>query len=493
MSGRVGTRAAALLPGRVHPPASSPRRRIGLGPALGPILGLAACLLAPALGQKASKQPPANDPQTFFEFGTVVALGNQTVDVQSFDEQRQRPVQHTFQLIRDTRADLVHLGDPVEVIFTANGPEYTLRRLLALPTGIPKAGPPGAAARREPSPPAAPAVVPKVIPIVPARSGPGRSSAPASSISLGGKAAPPPSNAINVPLGASPEVSAKVPRIKEVAHDTPSEECNRSSADWPAQPISLAVLDFRYPTEREESHDEGTTGGGSGTAVADLVFDRLDQIHEFALSRGDRRRLYKADFAGAARVGRQLGVDAVLAGTFVPIEDPQAEPGSAPRTYQLSAGIVDTCTGQLLLRLSSNTCTAGADSCAAATVTAKQAANPVAALRAFKPPLDALLYPLEHNGTPASQPGAAGIVTELGKNTLTLQLPAGVHPRPGDQLAVHASRLAKNPTTYTLQDLKDQEIGRATIQQVQASTATASYLGDIPPRIGDTLEFVPQP
>jgi hypothetical protein len=60
----------------------------------------------------------------------------------------------------------------------------------------------------------------------------------------------------------------------------------------------------------------------------------------------------------------------------------------------------------------------------------------------------------------------------------------------GEQLAVHATRLAKNPITYTLNDLHDQEIGRMSVSSVQGSTATGSFTGDIPPKAGDAVEVV---
>jgi hypothetical protein len=60
----------------------------------------------------------------------------------------------------------------------------------------------------------------------------------------------------------------------------------------------------------------------------------------------------------------------------------------------------------------------------------------------------------------------------------------------GDQIAVHASRLAKNPTTYTLQSLQDQEIGRLTVRSVQGSVAVGTYQGDIFPKAGDAVDLV---
>jgi len=516
---------------------------------------LALCAAVPLCGQSASPNIP-----TYFEFGTVVAQGQHTVDLQIFDEHLQRLVQRNFIFGRESKIDPVHVGDTVEIIYTP-GIDWTVRRLVLLTAGIPKAGPPTDGSRAVPSAtnarlpqPAAGAKVPNAVKAglngnpaagakvpVPVKAGvnggavtsarvptatnpalsggatpeasastarnvvigapaPGTKTQPtASTVDLGNSSKPKMASVIDVPLGAGEAALPKTPTTREVAREIPAEECNRSSADWPTLPLRLAVLDFRYPTEREEAHDFGTTGGGSGTAVADLVYARLDQLHEFAMSRGDRTRLYRADFAGAARIGRELGVDAVLAGTFQPVDPPPgSDPDFAPpKTYELRAGIVDTCTGQLLLRLTSVECPDGGDPNAAAnvtckrfSVTARQATDPKDAASSFKVPIDALLFPLEHNGPPPGTQGSAGIVTAADNSAVTIKLPAGSQLKPGDQVALHAYRLTKNPTTNTLRNLHDEEIGRVTIKSVQGSTASGSFIGDFPPRPGDTAELI---
>jgi len=521
------------------------------------LVALAALSVVPLCGQTPNPNIPS-----YFEFGTVVALGQKNIDIQLYDERKQRTVQHSFVLSRDSRADVVHVGDTVEVIYTS-GVDWTVRRLVLLTAGIPKPGSAGDAGRdvpvtaaaRMPQPvtgakvpaavnagvshgaPAA-ARVPAptsaalkgaatptatastarnvVIPtpttaatstssaarnvMIPAPTTTTKSASTASAVDLGNNSKPRASSLIDVPLGAGEAALPKTPTARTVAREMPAEECNRSSADWPSQPLRMAVLDFRYPTEREESHDFGTTGGGSGTAVADLIYSRLDQLNEFAMSRGDRTRLYRADFAGAARVGRELGVDAVLAGTFAPVDPP---PGSdpdfpPPKSYELRAGIVDTCTGQLLMRLTSVSCPEGLDpnssvnaaACKRFAVTAKQALDPKDAVGAFRVPIDALLYPLEHDGPPPGTQGSAGVVTAADNGEVTVKLPAGLQLKAGDQIAVHAYRLTKNPTTYTLHNLHDEEIGRVTIKWVQGGKAIGSFVGDFPPHPGDTVELI---
>jgi hypothetical protein len=460
-------------------------------------------------------QAPAPSQPSYFEFGSVVSLGQHTIDIQTFDAQKKRTVQHSFFLARETRADLVHVGDTVEVIFTPGSTpsgEWTVRRLILLNAGIPQAGPPSfdhrevpapVSARIAPPPPAA--KVPTPIPTTRTAASAAKTTPtpkPAASIDLGSTASARPSTATTIPLGAMEAAPAKVLAPRGVAFEVPLAECNRSSADWPTQPLRLAVLDFRYPTEREEAHDVGSTGGGSGTAVADLIYARLDQLNTFAMMRGDRTRLYRADFAGAARAGREIGADAVLAGTFAP-EDPP--PGSdpefpPPKQYELHAGIVDTCTGQLLLRLTSVTCKDGADPnqpanaalCKRFSVTAKQATDPKDQARAFAMPIDALLNPLVHNGPPPGTQGTAGVVIDANAANVSIKLPSGSAVKPGDQVAVHAWGLTKNPTTYTLNNLHDQEIGRVTITNVHNDIATGTFTGDFPPQTGDTAELITQ-
>lgn len=508
--------------------------------AAGILAAAACCVCSPSLGQTSNPNIAS-----YFEFGTVVALGTRNVDIQLYDERKQRTVQHSFVLGRDSRNDTVHVGDTVEVIYTP-GTEWTVRQLILLTAGIPKPGMPADAGREVPAAttarlpqPASGAKVPSAVNAgVAAGAAPGpkvpnpttaairggsaaareaaaaknvviaapvvasKAPAAASSVDLSSAAKPKATAVIDVPLGAGEAATPKIAVARTVAREMPAEECNRSSTEWPSQPLRLAVLDFRYPTEREEAHDVGTTGGGSGTAVADLVYARLDSLNEFAMSRGDRTRLYRADFAGAARVGRELGVDAVLAGTFQPVDPP---PGSdpdfpPPKTYELRAGIVDTCTGQLLMRLTSVSCPDGLDpnssinaaSCKRFSVTAKQAMDPKDSAGAFRQPMDALLFPLEHNGPPPGTQGSAGVVTSTENGAVTIKLPPGSQVKVGDQIAVHAYRLTKNPTTYTLHNLHDEEIGRVTVKNLHAGMASGAFVGDFPPHPGDPVELIPE-
>ncbi len=449
--------------------------------------------------------------QSYFEFGTVVELGTRTVGVQAFDARTHRIVQHSFVRTRETHSDSLKVGDQVEVIFTADGGEWTARRLVALPAGIPSAGPAPIAAAE--SAPAAAGSSSGTGAASAVAGGRGRNKAalpPApivravrapSAVALGSKSAPKVAAVTPVPLGISAGYStpAPVPVTKTVAREAPTAACHQSDPDWPKEPLRIAVLDFRYPTEREEAHDITRESGGSGMAVADLVYTRLSQLPQYAVDRGDHRRLDRSDIAGAARLGRELGADAVLEGTFFPLaEDAGADGGEAKvRGYELHAGLVDTCTGQVLAKLASLSCPAGVSissggkGCAAFTVTTRDAEDPGKHAAAFQAAITAMLYPLEHNGGTVGALGPAGVVVLNQNGTLTVRLANGVHVRPGDQLAVHASRLVKNPTTYTLEDLHDEEIGRLTVRNVQGVMATGSFVGDIPPMAGDGLETVP--
>ena len=506
-------------------------------------LALAAALSAPLLFTGAPPALAQTAPLSYFEFGTVVALGRGTVEIQTFDPQLKRAVQHAFVLGKGSRADVMHAGDAVEVIYTPNGDDWVIRNLVVLSAGIPQQGVPAGTRLASGATPGQLASAGGPVKTVPkagnvalsggsagknaaARAGnvtlptqsasnqrsqsagtvslPAQSSTarPANSsvaaVGLGGGASKAVPGVISVPLGAEPGSLPIAPKIKTVSHTDPSAECNRSDATWPDQPISIAVLDFRYPTDREEAHDVGTTGGGAGTAVADLVLERLtSEDRGVTYSRGDRDKLYRADFAGAARLGRRMGVDSVLAGTFQPIDQPLDKDGFAPPpVYELRAGLVDTCTGQLLERLSSAICPGGIDTggtqsgCKRFSVTAKQASDPRETKRAFTPALDALLLPLEHEGTPPGQKGSAGTVTAVNGATVTIKMAPGTKQKVGDLIALHAWRLSKNFSTYTLHRLQDEEIGRVTVTSVSNGVATGTFQGDFPPKAGDTAESV---
>jgi hypothetical protein len=257
-------------------------------------------------------------------------------------------------------------------------------------------------------------------------------------------------------------------------------------------------MDFRYPTDKEDAADMTEKGGGSGTLVADLVFDRLGRNPDYLLARGDRDKLYRGDFAGAARLGRQMGMDAVLAGTFQPVPQQMDRDGFpvGPKYYELKAGLVDTCTGQLLMRLISVTCKDGsipdvagpsgpAQGCTRYSVTQKQAADPRDDPKSFGPALDALVGPL------VTVPAATG--GKVTETTGTAVRIAGLQAKVGDTIGIHASRLAKNITTDTLRNLVDEEIGRVVVTAVSGGAATGTFTGDYVPRVGDAaVVLVPQ-
>ncbi len=455
-------------------------------------LGLAASVGAAQTGDEAR--------QSYFEFGTVVELGTRTLTVQSVDARTQQLVQHSFMRTHETRMDPVRVGDQIEVIFTANGGEWTARRLVALPGGIPLAGP---------APVGPPIVATNSAPAAAATGGAkNRGALPAAPVvrvakgptpvELGTKSGPKVAAITPVPLGIAAGYStpARVPVTRSVAREEPTAACHQSDPEWPKEPLRIAVLDFRYPTEREEAHDLTRESGGSGMAVADQVYTRLRQLPQYEVDRGDHRRLDRSDIAGAARLGRELGADAVLEGTFFPLQDAPDADGTEGkvRGYELHAGLVDTCTGQVLLKLASVSCpagvSAGSKACTSLSVTTKDAEDPREHAAAFNAAITAMLYPLEHNGGTVGPMGPAGVVVLNQNGTLTVRLADGVSVHPGDQLAVHATRLTKNPTTYTLEDLHDQEIGRFTVRNVQGVMATGTFAGDMPAMAGDALARV---
>jgi hypothetical protein len=409
----------------------------------------------------------------------------------------------------------VRVGDVVEVIYTSDNGQMMAQRMieasnLAPKTAVAASAPKTAAAT-------APRSVAKTNSVaIPSATVAPKASAPVATggVNLGKTVQGKVPAAASVGLGATVEgkvpaaksltlaggeaATPKLAQPKAIARDAPAEECNRSDPNWPTQPIRLGVMDFRYPTDKEDAADMTEKGGGSGTLVADLVFDRLGRNPDYLLARGDRDKLYRGDFAGAARLGRQMGMDAVLAGTFQPVPQQMDRDGFpvGPKYYELKAGLVDTCTGQLLMRLISVTCKDGsipdvagpsgpAQGCTRYSVTQKQASDPRDDPKSFGPALDALVGPL------VTVPAATG--GKVTETTGTAVRIAGLQAKVGDTIGIHASRLAKNITTDTLRNLVDEEIGRVVVTAVSGGAATGTFTGDYVPRVGDAaVVLVPQ-
>jgi hypothetical protein len=499
----------------------------------------------------------SSDAAPLTETGTVIRHDLTSVMLQVFDTATSEVVLHPYLMTEETRGDLVHAGDQVQVVYHLNGSSRVLNVIEILPTPVSSGTWTRASGNRAEAKPATvqdvpratakAAAVPKAVTVPAITRGtatsttkrstvadaklptqkPGQRDAKVSDarleaapivrgapvqaaprdVSLGNSAKGVVPKATDVPLGidAGYSKAAPVPVTRPVVHEAPLAACHASDEDWATLPLRIAVLDFRYPTDREEAHDIGRESGGSGMAVADLVYTRLGEIPEFAVDRGDHRRLDRSDIAGAARLGRALGDDAVLEGTFFPIQEASGSEGDGGklRGYELHAGLVDTCTGQVLMKLSSVVCPNGdsnSKDCTHVMVTAREADDPTAHAAAFKRALDGLLDKLEHNGgfgtggvAAASTAGVvvgAGVAVGLGADEVTMRMNAGISIRPGVEVAIHAKRLAKNPTTFTLQYLQGGEIGRVVVDRVSGTTVTGRYHGDIMPKGGDTVELV---
>jgi hypothetical protein len=252
---------AKLAIRRNEAPAIEARSRV-------PAACLAALAVCVSVGAQAPK-PVVPEKPTYYEFGTVVSVGQRTILIATQDPQKQKSVQHSFALAGDSRADVVRPGDNVEVIFMADA-DWTIHRLILLNAPIPRPGPPPGDHREVPEAigihivpstsgsktpagstrgvaiPTAPGVAAgagaktasaRDVAIPSATSGSARTQSGGKSVELGITGKPPKSaSVIDVPLGGDEVTQPKVAKPKEIAREAPLEECNRSSADWPTQP-----------------------------------------------------------------------------------------------------------------------------------------------------------------------------------------------------------------------------------------------------------------
>ncbi len=442
------------------------------------------------------------------DFGIVIAHSGASVQLQVYNDKNGEVEIHRYMRTADTQSDVLHAGDQVQVLFVLNGQTRILRRATILPAPLDDNAKKNASNRsgvigkpttavsdlsrnnkRATVKLAKQANLPSGVAARGATTG---TSNPAA-LELGGNVTAKVPTVISVPLGIDGGYGAKAtqPVSRSVAFETPAAACHGSDKDWPTAPLRIVVLDFRYPAEREDAHDVGTASGGSGMAVADLVYARLKRSPEFEVDRGDRRRLDRTDIAGAARLGRELGADAVLEGTFFPVDGTAGSEGAAVgvKGYELHAGVVDTCTGQVLLKLRSEDCTT-APGCRPMVLSPEVAQDPGAHAAAVGTLADALLAELEGSGPAATE--GAGSVVGVWNGKVTVRMAAGTVVKTGDRLSVRATRLAKNPTTYTLQYKRAGEIGWVVVRHVDGLTASGGFEGDIPPKVGDRVEVVRQ-
>ena len=291
----------------------------------------------------------------------------------------------------------------------------------------------------------------------------------------------------------------------------------------------VAVMDFDYGTVQSYVYGIYGTNQDVGKGISDLLVEKLVQDGKYSVI--ERKALDKilaeqnfsnsdrADATTAAKIGRVLGVDAIIIGSVTKFgrDDKSKSIGGlgatagrfglggvkrneAKAVCGISARMVDTSTGEILAAV-----TGDGESKRSGTSLVGAGGGP-GGLGAggfdthasnFGQTLlgEAVLQAVGSVGQqlnssseklPAHKSEYSGVVADVSGNTLILNVGSKAGVQVGDKIEISRPvRTVKDPTTGKVLKTITSKIGQATVTEVDADSATAMVDGGAAAKIGD--------
>lgn len=294
----------------------------------------------------------------------------------------------------------------------------------------------------------------------------------------------------------------------------------------------VAVLNFDYATVRSYVASIFGTDQDVGKGIADLLVEKL--VQDGAYSVIERKSLDKimteqnfsnsdrADASSAARLGRILGVDAIVIGSITQFGRDDKSTGVAggalsrvtgrfgiggvKRTESkavvgISARMVDTETAEVLAtarglgestRTGTNLLGAGGGSVmggGAVDMTSKNFAATILG-EAVNKSVVQLASQLEQNATrlPTRKLVVEGLVADASGGTVVLNIGSKAGLKVGDRLQVRRKiRDVRDPATGKIIRSIEDKVGEVEITEVDERSAVGRYTGASPAKVGDVV------
>ncbi|HVN17354.1 MAG TPA: CsgG/HfaB family protein [Dongiaceae bacterium] len=294
----------------------------------------------------------------------------------------------------------------------------------------------------------------------------------------------------------------------------------------------VAVLNFEYGTVQSQVSALFGTNVDVGKGISDLLVQQLVTDGKYSVI--ERNALDKilneqnfansdrADPATAAKIGKVLGVDAVIMGSITQFgRDDQnktyaggaavarkfgiggLQKRDAKAVVAVTARMVDTTTAEILAAATGNGestrkgtsllgAGGGSDNAAggAYDMTSKNFGDTILgeavhqAVNNMATQLDAKADVL-----PSRKAEFSGLVADVSGNTLILNVGRNAGVQVGDSVEVsRAVRTVKDPSTGKVIKTITNKMGSATITEVDADSATANYSGSTPAKVGDSVK-----
>lgn len=299
----------------------------------------------------------------------------------------------------------------------------------------------------------------------------------------------------------------------------------------------VAVLNFDYGTVQSSVAGIFGTNVDVGKGISDLMVQKLVQDGKYSviernaldkvLSEQNFSNSDRADSTTAAKIGRVLGVDAVIMGTITQFgrDDKNTTVGGgalgnytnkfglggvqkrkAKAVVGISARMVDTSTAEILAavtgsgestRAGTSLLAAGGGDSAQANgaydMSSKNFADTILG-EAVHQAVDSVGTQLDAEATtlPTRKVQVAGLVADVSGNTLILNVGSKSGVRVGDTLDVSRPvRTIKDPATGKVIKTITNKLGTATVTDVDETSATATFNGTGPAKVGDAVANSP--
>lgn len=295
----------------------------------------------------------------------------------------------------------------------------------------------------------------------------------------------------------------------------------------------VAVLDFEYGTISSSVYQIFGGNVDIGKGVADMIVDRLVKGNTYSVI--ERKALDKilaeqnfsnsdrADASSAAKLGRVLGVDAIIIGSITQFgrDDKQTSVGGGAfggigRKYglggvsknqskavvQLSARLVSTDTAEILTvasgkgeskRSGASLLGAGGSAGAGAgggyDMNNKNFASTILG-EAVNEAVTEISTQIDQGAArvPAKKYEIDGLVADATQNTLIVNVGSKSGIKVGDKLQIRRpNREVRDPATGKVLRRIEDTLGEITITEVDESSSVGTFSGKTPPKVGDRV------
>jgi curli biogenesis system outer membrane secretion channel CsgG len=293
----------------------------------------------------------------------------------------------------------------------------------------------------------------------------------------------------------------------------------------------VAVLDFDYGTVRSNVAAIWGTDQDVGKGIADMLVQKLVEDGKYRVI--ERKALDKilaeqnfsnsdrADPATAARIGKVLGVDAIIIGSITQFgrDDKSTTVGGggyglgrfglggvqkrdAKAVCNITARMVDTSTAEILAAVTGNGQSkrsgaslvgaggGGSGGAGAFDMSSKNFGATIlgeavsAAVTSTGDQLDQ-----KADALPTNKADVSGLVADVSGNTLILNVGRNAGVQVGDTLDIsRAVRTVKDPATGKVIKTVTDKVGTATVTDVDASSSTATFTGSGAAKVGDVAK-----